>query len=242
MNNLLNSQKNFLTSFLTKLVLFALILASLVIGFILPNQFIINSIKILPKHTKIVGSDQLKNQNLLFLDIQKVKQQLFQDNPYLEKVTINKLYPQQLEIKVKLSRPVAQIKTNSHYLLINQRAKILAKLINPDPKLINISYYQKIRSFESRPGQTLINQDLVAAILVVAKGQEQNFNLERVNIPIPGQIQAKLTNRQTLITFSSKKNIAKSWTIVHNILRSLKIKGQSPKEINLLFEKPYYIL
>lgn len=242
MRDLLKSRLNLPNSFWLKSILIGTLTLSLVAGLLLPNYLLINQVKIVPPETEIVGIEQLKGQNLFFLDLSQTTQKLLNNNPKLETVNISKKYPNELEIRVTKSQIVAQIKTDGHYLIISNNAKILERVKQANPKLLTVQYYQKIRSFEAKPGQTLINQDLRASIALIQEGQKQNFRFETVNILKPGQIQIQLSNTKTIISFSSKKNIAKSWRIVHNIIKSLKIKGQRPKEINLLFEKPFFVL
>jgi len=236
------SHLNLFNNFWLKSVLFGTLALSLVTGLFLPNYLLIKKISIFPTQSKIIGIEELKGKNLFFLDLEQTTQELLNNNPKLETINLFKKYPNQLEIQIIKSKSVAQIKTDGHYLIISNKAKIVEKIREANPKLLIVQYYQKIRDFEAKIGQTLINQDLRASIALIQEGQKQNFRLKTVKIPKPGQIQVQLSNPETIIAFSSKKNIAKNWRIVHNIIRSLKIKGQSPKEINLLFEKPFFVL
>jgi len=212
------------------------------LGFLIPDRFKIKRIKVSPSHPKLEQIADLKNQNLLFLNKEQAAANLSKANPEIEKLQLTKHYPDCLCITFVKSKPVAQIKTDGDYLLLNSKAKIIRKQNEMEANLLLINYYQIIREFESRPGQTIINQDLLSAVKIIAEAKKRNLVLETIIIDKPGQIRAQLKNKETTIIFSSKKNIAKSLEIVHNILRLLKAKGESPKEINLLFEKPIYTL
>lgn len=229
MPDLLNHPKILPNNLFLKILILGSLLFSFILGLFIPNYFVIKE-------------GELKGQNLLFLSTKKTIETLMANNPEIEKINLEKIYPNTLKITYIKSKPVAQIKTNSHYLLVSSKGKILQQLKQPRTDLLTIDYYQSIRAYEAKPGQTIINHDLLYSVKLVSEAKKQGFKLETAMVTKPGQIQMKLKTQKTLITFSSKKNIAKNWGIVHNILRSLKVKGQSPKEINLLFDKPFFVL
>lgn len=229
MPNLLNHPKLLPNNSFLKILILGSLLFSFVLGLFIPSYFEIKE-------------GELKGQNLLFLSTKETIKTLMANNPEIEKINIEKVYPNSVKITYFKSKPVAQIKTNSHYLLLNSKGKILQQLEKPRTDLLTIDYYQSIRAYEAKPGQTIINHDLLYSVKILSEAKKQGFNIENVIVTKPGQIQVRLKTKKTLITFSSKKNIAKNWRIVHNILRSLKVKGQSPKEINLLFDKPFFVL
>ena len=242
MPNSSNHQKFLVNNFLVKILVLITLIVSFSLGLILPNQFKIKQIKYQPQNNVLNGVEELKGQNLLFLETSTTIKTLRANNPEIEQLNLTKIYPNSLKISFVKSKPIAQIKTNNHYILLNSKGRIIRQQKEPEPKLLTINYYQSIRAFEAKEGQTIINQDLLYTVQLITEAIKQGFNLETITVTKPGQIVARLKAKKTVVTFSSKKNIAKNWRIVHNILGSLKMKGQSPKEINLLFDKPYFIL
>ena len=242
MPNLSKPQLSFSKSSWLKIVLIASLILSLISGYYLNNYIKIDKIDIKPSRLDFVSTNWLLNQNLLILDTDKTIAKILADNPKIETVRLIKQYPNHLLIRLTKSLPILQIKTNGNYLIISARGKIISQQTQPQGRLLQVNYYQKIRNFESQPGTTLINQDLLTAARIVSRASDYNQRIGQLTINKPGQIRVQLDNNGPLIIFSSKKNIAKSWGIVHNIIKSLKIKGESPKEINLLFEKPFFVL
>lgn len=234
--------RNSRNNFWPKIIGLCILTISLILGWLLPNWLLITKVTITPTGSKLVGIHQIKGKSLVFLNQNLTAQTLLKKNPTSEIITVTKQYPNELKIQVTIAQAVAQIKTDGYFLIISSRGKILQKTVQKKPELITIRYYQKIRDFEAKPGQILINEDLLTAIKLIREGQKQQFDFKTVTITKPGQSQIELITQKTIITFNNKKNIAKSWKIVHNIISSLKIKEQSPKEINLVFEKPFFIL
>ena len=242
MPNLSKPRESFSTGFWLKTILIVSLVLSLLAGFFVNNRFRIKEVEIKPSKLNFVPLGWLLNQNLLALNTTKAGAKILADNPIIETVELTKVYPEKLKVMLTLSQPILQIKTNGYYLLISAGGKIISRRHQPQPNLLSVDYYQKIRSYESRPGARIINQDLLTAVNIVNQIPPLDQRISQISIDKPEQIKIQLDHQGPLITFNSKKNIAKSWRIVHNILKSLKIKGQKPIEINLLFDKPYFIL
>lgn len=233
---------NFSISFFLKIIIVLTLFISLITGYYFSLNFNLKKVIVKPSKPAIKLPNQLTNQNLLFLNINQIKKEVLALNPNIQTVNLTKQYPDQLLITYRISLPIIQIKTNGQYLLISKEGKIISKQENKERNLLMVNYYQRLRSFESRLGEIIINQDILSAVAVASEAARFNLSINNLTIKKPGQIEAKLVNEGPLIIFSTKKSIAKNWRIVHNILKSLKVKGEQPKEINLLFDKPFFIL
>ena len=228
-------------NFYLKLLYLFTLIASLSIGYFFADYYKVRKI-ILPSQNNVkVQTDWLLNQNLLLINNSSVKNRLEQRQPLLENIQITKQYPQTLVVNFEQAVPIMQINNNGLFLLISRNGRVIKQLTDPLPELITVIFYQKIRSFESSPGTELTNSDLVyiSKLIKISK----NYPIEILDIEVKRPQEITVTTKDGIqILLNSKKKIAKNWRIVHNIRKSLKIKGQQPKTINLLFDKPFITL
>jgi len=231
------SNKYFLKSF------FAVsLLASLGLGFFFSELLAIKNVVVKTDSEDKIKTQYLDQKNLLTLDLEKEKAKIKEEHPLLEHLELRKVYPNTLFVSYTQIIPAAQIKNNGEYLLISASGKIAGKKLKKSANLLNLTYYQKIRYFQSQLGQEIGNQDILYGIKAGNRAKEFDYQIEEIMIKKPGVITIKLTPPLPLIIFSQKKSVAKSWAIVHNIIRSCEEREQKPKVINLLFDKPIYNL
>ncbi len=83
---------------------------------------------------KIYTADQIismsgikKGDNLIFVDAKASEKKIGQKLPYLSEITIEKIVPDKLAIKVTESRAIAVISYNGDWWLVDQKARVLDK-------------------------------------------------------------------------------------------------------------------
>jgi hypothetical protein len=242
MLNLLKNQIGFLPKYCPKIVFIVSLIISLMLGYWLSSWLCIKNVILVPSNQVRLNTKNLIGQNLWFLNSDKTVAAIQKNHPEIEEITLKKIYPNTIKISYQRARKAAQIKTNAHFLIISSKGIVMRKNSQKEEGLLTIDYYQKIRHFESKPGTSITNQDIIRAIKIVEGGKKLNYSIETATIRKPGRIEVKIKGQPTTILFDRKKNIAKNWIIVHNIIRTLNSKDEEPKEINLLFDKPIYSL
>lgn len=214
---------------------------SLICGYFFANLVRIKKIILKPNSYQGLSFESLKGQSLLLFDTRSLEKTLKKNYPEIENLEITKKYPQTLIIRFEKAKYTMQIRNNNEYLLISRKNKIIKKIPSPLSNLIIVDYYQKLRNFETKKGFVLTNFDLQYVNRLIQAAGNYPTKIKSIEIVKPNQITVQLSD-QTEILLNTKKRIAKNWRIVHNIIKSLKIRGEKPKTINLLFDKPFITL
>jgi len=232
-------RNSFLGNLGFKLLLVFCLLTSLAAGLWLPGFMTISEVNVQPNSPTLFWRD-VRGESLLLLNTKSFAQELLANNPTLSAVEVSKHYPRTLIINYKKAIPIAQIENQSHYFLLSKEGKIIAKQSMPHKTLPILKSFQKLRYYESRPGQYISNPDLRYALSASQLAPDYGIDYEYLEVSKPSQL--KIVGEKTVSYLNTKKQIAKNLKIVQNITVTLKRKGQVPKVINLFFEKAAYTL
>lgn len=217
------------------------VLFSFAAGMFVSDYFRVRRVIVTSEPANLLQTDWLKQQNLLLLSQRRAESIILAQVPRIARVNLTKKYPQTLVINFTLRRPLAQIKNDGFYLLIDSTGHITNKVWQKKRQLLTINYYQKIRSFESVPGSLLLDKDILYAIGIIQQQEQFDLLIKTIEIKKPGEV-VFTDQYNTKILVAPEKAIAKTLRIVHNISKTLRRKGEQPREINLLFEKPVVTL
>jgi hypothetical protein len=232
-------RSSFLSSLVFKVFFGLCLISSLTAGLLLPNLLTITKVIIKPNaHSLVIG--QLKGESLLLINQQALKQEIWLNNPVLEKVNLKKSYPHTLLINFQLSKPVAQLESFNKFYLLTKTGKITSITNSSPKKLPIIKSFQRLRYYEGKQGQSISNPDILYALEAAKLIPQYGIDFEYLEISKPFQL--KIVGKETVSYLNTKKQIAKNLEIVQNIIVTLKKKGQVPKVVNLFFEKAAYTL
>ena len=148
-------QKLWSTKFLVKIRKFFLNLLTFVFVFSIlyfcDSIFTINKINLnLNNSSKILnisGLEELKQKNILLINLKEVEKALVARNPQVKKIAIKKKYPSQIEIDILVYEAYAQIEVSNGFFILSEDGRILEKVkqINSNHKntvfLLASSYY-----------------------------------------------------------------------------------------------------
>lgn len=241
MPNLLFHPKLFSGRSLLKFLLLGLLIASFGLGYWLIDYFSIQKVQH-PSSVSLSLIKPLYGQNIMVFDISELQNRIKAQNPLIREVSVTKLYPQTLVISTQPEKAIAQIPNQDLFLLVNERGKVIKTQPKAKQTLPLISFYQTLRTHETRPNYVLKSQDLQYALKLVSKKQQMPFELKQITIAKPGQIQIIPEADLPVVVITQKKNIAKNLYILQNIIKSLSKQGSRPKKIDLQFEKPVVTL
>lgn len=174
---------------------------------------------------------------MLLMDEKKISDYIARIDPTVRRVTILKQFPQTIVITVIEDLAVAQIINGDKFLLIDSQGKIL-KTAGKKADLTVISYYQRLRAFESKPGTVLSQPEIGKALEIVQVKKQLPDKLRLIKIPQPKRITLTFVDLPLTVVLNTEKDIAKNVFILQNIIKGLDRKGVRPSVVNLEFDKP----
>lgn len=172
------------------------------------------------------------------IDEQKLSHELSRQDATIQRVVIGRKFPQTLVLNIIEDIPVAQINNGNNYIQIDTAGKIIRVVPNSNRNYVTMVYYQHLRSFETKPGTTLTQIEIIKALEILRYRDQLPAQLLRISIPQPQHIVLTFIDIPLTVLFTTKKDIAKNIFILHNIIRGLDRRGIRPSVINLEFDKP----
>jgi len=239
----MHKERSLTCFFKSKASLFIAIVIFVTVGlllFFIDQRYRVKNIKILKsgKETySLNGLNEFSGANFLLLSENDTAAQILSLNPFLEKVTVVKNYPDTLEIKVIYQTPSAYLKVNGGYLLLSGSATVLAKSHDkPSIELPEIKYYQSFPFQNYQSGQKVLFRDIVDSLFFLEKLQELRFKIN--SIDIAGFYMLGLYTNEKKFYFSSEKNRKDQVYLLESSVRELKIKGQEFSTLDLRYDNP----
>jgi len=191
----------------------------------------------------LIGIDNLKNINFLFLLIKKreLADELKIKNSIVESVNIEPIFPNKIKLTVKFYSPAAVLigRDNLFYLAYDGRILFKTKK-QKDNQLPLINYYQRLTDQLWSTGSYLSFSDLKATLYFIQFFKEIEYQVKEVIIKSEDMIIfLSDSNRQILLT--NKKDERQQAAQLKIIIKQLKIKGKDFKKIDLRFDKPVIV-
>jgi len=242
-------QKLFLPQFSDKglrrrllIYLIAFVLAFLLIGSYLGlNKYfrIINfQIQIIgnsPSDT-INGLDIVHNRSSLFLSEKEVETALYNANPSVADVTVHKIYPHTLALKIRYSTPLSYLEVNDGYFLLSEDGRIIDRIHTIQVERPIIHYYQKLNYFSSSTGASIMYRDVRLALYFLKIALA--LGLQITNIDINGINMIGLYSQDKKILFTTEKDQELQKYQLETIMHQFMKDGKDYKTIDLRFDKP----
>lgn len=223
---------------LTKLLIF-LSFSLFIFGtlFFFVNYFKISVFEIEGEKNIILnGTSSFIGDNLIFFDTEEAQKQLINENSSLKDIKIDKIYPNKLKIKFKLSEPIALLKVSAGYFALSDEARIIAKRRNLDLNLPLLTYYQQFDFMSFNIGDKIDYQDIRYALKILRITLNLGINPDTIDIKDINMIASKIGEKEIL--FSSEKDLDQEEKEFETIIRSFKIQGKNFKLLDLRFDKP----
>lgn len=223
-------------SLITKIIFFLFLFLTISIFFILNYFFIIKEIEIdSEKKIYLQGISFFKKKSLIFLNLEKAKKELLINNPLIHEITINKIYPNKLRIKIVLEKPVVALKTNNGFFYLNSNGKIIGKE-NKNDGLSLINFYQTVYSNQFNLGEKINYQEIILAINLNKRVKELGYQIDTIDIKARNMIVLKINGKE--IFFNSEKDLESQVFQLKELLKRFEINGQEYKKIDLRFKNP----
>lgn len=208
--------------------------------FFIDDRYQIKNFKLLKRGKElqsINGLNEFSKKNLLFLSENDTETQILSLNPFLEKVTVVKQYPDTLEISVVYQTRSAYLIVNGGYFVLSSSATVLAKSHDkPATELPEIKYYQSIPFQNFQSGQKVLFKDIVDSLYFLEKLQKLRFKIN--SIDIAGFYMLGLYTNEKKFYFSSEIDRKEQVYLLESSVRELKIKGQEFVTLDVRYDNP----
>ncbi len=231
-------QKKSLKIFLFRITLFFFLLIFIFILIYLINLSLeIKKIEVVGKtYENLTGLAELNMQNLLFLKTATVGKKLVQQNPQIEKVTIQKNYPNKITIYVQTYQPIADLQTSPGFFVLGNDGRIIAKIKKNPPALPLIHYYQQFYYYQNNAGDYISYPDLKAAIFFLNKLNTLNVRVDTIDIQDIDMLVFNLNSKK--IIFTSIADLNREAYDLETIITRFKMEAVDFKTLDLRFDKP----
>ena len=206
----------------------------------LNDFFTIKKIEVIAQ-TKLVvnGLENFNHKNFLLVKNEDIVNKIIESNPQLEKVEVEKKFPNILIIRVELSKALTVIKVNNGFFLLSESGKIIKKTKSNTSDLPLINYYQKLDYFSFNTGNTLTYKDITISLIYLKKAL--SLGLMVITLDINGDHMVALKLKDKEVFFSLEKDQETQIYQFETIIKDLRIQGKSFKKLDLRFEKPIII-
>lgn len=225
--------KLFFISFFSILIFFVLLV-------IVSTVFVVEKVEIISekKINTFLGSELIKGKNILTLNTKNLNQNLQDLNPNIDNLNIKKIYPSKIQIYYKLIEPIAFIKANDGFLYITDTSKILkkSKKLENTTDLTEILYYQKFDYITNAVGSYIDYVDIRYSLNILKKVKEYRYKVVSIDISRPNMIRLNLVD--SVVIFTSEKDINGQIDKLEKIIKQFKVEGKSFSLLDLRFDKP----
>lgn len=187
---------------------------------IIDKLFRIQRVEIRGAQIGVVIDQEKINKNLLFFPVQKVREQLRNQNPLLKDIVIRKKFPNTLEITAHTRDPVARVSLDNREIVVDSAGITLG---------ISQQEHQKLPVII---GVTENSESLQKSVIIIA-GLSDIYSVTNIN---GSSLLAKTST--TDIYFPQKHDLNDKVATLQTLLSGFRIKGTLPKMIDLRFEKP----
>lgn len=179
----------------------------------------------------------IQKENLMLLDLKKVEKMLYERNPDIHKLTVEKIYPNTLRISsIERLKPMAYLSAGEGYFLLTEDGKIIGKVRDKKTDFPILTYYQKFPFQSYQAGQTLSYKDITYSLFFLKKAQQMGLKIN--SIDIAGFHMLGLYTEDKTIFFTTEKDKNNQVFQFETIIRQFKIEGKDFTTLDLRFEKP----
>ncbi len=184
----------------------------------------------------IFGLEDYRHSNLVLLSTDEMAKTLKKQNPEVKEVSVVKVYPQTVIVKISLYKPLAAVDNGDGYLYLSDDGRILNRSSKNSLSLPVIHYYQKLNQYLFVVGDWINFQDMNFALHFIKTMSDLNLAVDQVDINGADMILCKIGNRQ--VVFTTEKSTQLQDYELEQIVRQFKIDGKEFKSLDLRFEKP----
>jgi len=186
---------------------------------------------------EVVGS------SIVFVDLKKLAKKITGDFPCIGEVKSRKIFPETLEFEIVTRKPVLQaiattsaqpvVATQSAVFIVDDQGFTFAK-IQATVSALPLAFFPMATNLTV--GQRLDSKEVRFAVEISKFFENAKLKLKILSFAAK-EILAQ-TESDTIILFSTEKDLGQSLASLQSILQRAKIEGKNFSKIDLRFEKP----
>lgn len=236
----------FLRKYLQNSITFVIFVTSIVAGFLVLflvyQHVLISEIRIsfTNKPFILAGIQGLADENLIFLDEERLAEQIKRQNPRAQKVIIRKERSRRLLIEITAREPVVALKTLSGYFILSNDGVVLEKVREQPEAYPVMSYYQNIPYTSTQAGELLDFDDIMLGIAITEHLRSLGIVVSAIDIS--GQHMVRLiTDQDQDILVTTEKTAEMQKYQLETLLKAVAKEDTDYSQIDLRFDKPVFI-
>ncbi len=183
----------------------------------------------------IIGLRELLKHNLLFINKDKMENQIEQENPLVKEAKISKVFPDKIKVNITLYNPEVVLQGDGVYFYLSDDGRILYKSKNQDKSLPIIYYYQKLSPYIFQAGDWIDYYDIKMAIKIKKIFSDLGIIIERVDIKDNNMIVFMEGKKNYL--FSTEKDLKILEYQLIQIVKRFRIEAKEFTILDLRFDK-----
>lgn len=207
------------------------------------KNFSVKGNKVLKEDDIITNIKKFKNKNILLVNTENIKKSLLDKEIYIKNVSIDKIYPNKLEVRVEERKPIAKIKNDNRILVFDKEGYILEMEKNEVkakvPLVKGVGYSFSKEKIEFTPSFAKLVQELeelkfslIKELNLIQYKQLQNNKIK---------VELLILNKNINVKLGELEELPKKFKILEATILDIKENNLEIDYINLQYpDKPVY--
>ncbi len=187
----------------------------------------------------LIGLDEFSNTPLLLINESDLTKKLLLVNPTIEKILVDKQYPNTLSLRVERARAAGLLAVSKGYYVLSSGGKVISKERTITKKLPLITIGQKFPFESYTVGETMSNEGIVSSAYILGQFAQNNIPIDTVEIRGFDVVVCKGAGHTYV--FSASKNKAEQFSDFLIVYRQFFVEGKRYSSIDVRFEKPVVV-
>ena len=192
------------------------------------------------KPISLIGIEAFYGKNTVFLSMEEIRRSIFDNNPLVKKVQVDKAYPGTLVITIEKNQPFAYLLVDRGYFVLSTDGRILKKVSDIGSLGPVINYYQKLTYSSYQAGDVIDLEDILTALHFTETVEGLGLPVLGIDINGFNMIRLQLVNK--MVFFTTEKEIPRQDYQLDTLIRQFKVEGRDFKSLDLRFDKPIIVL
>lgn len=182
------------------------------------------------------GAHEIRNNNILLLSESAIEQIVTRTNPAIASVWVVKLFPQTVELVIRLQKPVVYLtQSATRYFILSSEGVVLDFAYEKPRDMGEIRYYQAISPGEYARGKPLGSRDVRFASRL--GGVFHKFGYRDFQISVEDSHVVRCTVEDMVFMAASDSDHDKQVSAIHQLLLIVQKAGERFKSADVRFEK-----
>ncbi|MBP6994081.1 hypothetical protein KBB12_02470 [Candidatus Woesebacteria bacterium] len=182
------------------------------------------------------GLEKIKGRNILFMSPDIIERIVRDSNPSIGSMQVNILYPQTIELLVRLQEPVAYFTYDStRFFLLSKEGTLLKYEYERPKNLGEILYYQAVTPGEYALGKPMGSRDIRFAAEIAGILNKYGFDTFVITVNDSHLILGEVGN--LTIRAASDSDLTRQLSSLDQVVRISQKGGETIKSVDVRFDK-----